>query len=413
MRRLITTFLSTILALLPIHATAQNDVHLGFSISKLSRIDAMATQYIAAGLLPDVMYGVARAEGIVHTASVSGYKPDDVFRIYSMTKPITAVAALILMEEGQLLLTDPVARYLPEFGEMQVLEADGSLRAATRPMTIRHLLTHTAGLSYGGYEHAVSKRYEASDHWSASSLEEFSKRIARLPLAADPGTFWHYSVSLDVLGRVIEVASGETLDQIFKTKIFDPLGMSETGFTLREDQRDRLVPLYEYREGGMTPAAADEINEYLKPNFPAGGGGLVSTLPDYLRFARMLLGNGELEGARILSRKTVDMMMADHLLAMGPGMKVNEAWLGNTENRNGSAELLGFGYGLGGAVIRDPIANGIPGSQGTYGWGGTGNTYFFVDRAENVSGVFFTQLRPSGTYPVRGQFRTLVYQAMD
>ena len=189
--------------------------------------------------------------------------------------------------------------------------------------------------------------------------------------------------------------------------------MADTGFTLRENQQNRFVPLYDFRENGMAPASPESVSNFLNPNFPAGGGGLISTLPDYMRFARMLLNDGKLDGVRILSRKTVDLMMADHALAMNPQLKVNEPWLGNTENRNGSADLLGFGFGLGGAVIRDLAANGIPGSKGTYGWGGTANTYVFIDRKEDVSGIFFTQLRPSGTYPVRSQFRALIYQALE
>lgn len=392
---------------------AQGDPRMGFELERLSRINEMAKVYVDDGLLPAVMYSVVRADGVVHTASVGDYRPDHVFRIYSMTKPVTAVATLVLMEEGKLLLTDPVARYLPEFDDVRVRQEDGTTRETVRPMTIRHLLTHTAGLTYSGNPSAVSKMYGEAALWEARSLEEFSHRVAALPLVADPGELWRYSVSLDVLGRVIEVISGQTLDAFFQDRVFTPLKMTDTGFTLREDQRDRFVALFDHREGGMEPASSESVDEFLKPNFPTGGSGLVATLGDYMRFARMLLGSGELDGVRLLSRKSVDLMMADHALAMNPGLKVNEAWLGNTENRNGGTDLIGFGFGLGGAVIRDVAANGVPGSPGTYGWGGTGNSYFFVDRSEDVSGIFFTQLRPSGTYPVRAQFRTLVYQAMQ
>ena len=390
--------------------TADN---LGFDVDRLGRVDDMARTYVEDGLLPGVMYGVVRSGGVVHVSGVGDYERDDVFRIYSMTKPITAVATLVLMEEGKLLLTDPVARYLPEFAEPRVMLDDGSTRPASRPITIRHLLTHTAGLTYGGGESRVSKLYGEADLWSAGSLTEFSHRVAALPLVDDPGELWRYSVSLDILGRLVEVVSGMSLEAFMASRIFRPLGMVDTTFTLRDDQRARFVPLFNYREGGMTPAGQGAVDSFVAPNFAAGGGGLVSTLPDYLRFARMLLNDGELDGARVLSRKTVDLMMADHAMAMNPSLKVNESWLGRTENRNGSAEFIGFGFGLGGAVVRDPARNGVAGSVGTYGWGGTGNTYVFIDRKENVSGVFFTQLRPSGTYPVRSQFRALVYQALE
>lgn len=385
---------------------------LGFSIERLERVDNMAREYVDAGLLPAVMYGVVRSDGVVHTSSVGRYQQEDLFRIFSMTKPITAVATLMLMEEGKLLLTDPISRYLPEFAQPQVLLEDGTLEAARRPITVRHLLTHTAGFTYGGGSGAVSKQYSAANLWTAGSLEDFSKELAAIPLVAHPGEFWHYSVSLDVLGRVLEVAAGQPFEQYLQERLFAPLRMNDTGFSVTTEEFKRLVPLYLYRPGGMDPSPPNFDQRYLKPPFPAGGGGLISSLGDYMKFARMLLNDGELDGARILSRKSVAMMMSDHLLSIDPELKVNEAWLGRTENRSGSVNI-GFGFGLGGAVVRDAVINGIPGSVGTYGWGGTGNTYFFVDREEDVSGVFFTQLRPSGSYAVRSRFRAMVYQALE
>ncbi len=386
-------------------------VQRGFHIERLQRVDDMAREYVEAGLLPAVTYGVVRAAGAVHTSTIGNYTDKQLFRIFSMTKPITAVAALMLMEEGKLLLSDPISLYLPEFANPKVLQDDGALAPARRPITVRHLLTHTAGFTYGGYPTEVSKRYGEANLWTSESLAAFSDRVAALPLIAHPGEFWHYSISLDVLGRVVEVAAGQPFAEYLQQRLFDPLGMVDTGFSIELAELPRLVPLYMHREGGMDPAPAEEDKRYLEPSFPAGGGGLISTLDDYMRFAQMLLNDGRLHGVQYLSRKSVDMMMGDHLLAMDPTLKVNEPWLGRTENRGGSVKL-GFGFGLGGAVIRDPVANGIPGSVGTYGWGGTGNTYFFVDREEDVSGVFFTQLRPSGTYPVRSRFRAMVYQAM-
>jgi CubicO group peptidase (beta-lactamase class C family) len=386
---------------------------MGFDIQKLNRVDDMAQSYIDNGLLPGAMYAVVRAEGVVHTSSVGGYRQDQTFRIFSMTKPITIVAALTLFEEGKLLLTDPVAHYLPEHSAPQVMQGDGTLRPARTTMTIRDLMTQTAGFTYSGNPSKVSEMYGEARIWDVRSLDAFSRRAAQLPLVADPGSFWRYSISLDILGRIIEVISGQTLDAFYAERIFEPLKMTDTAFTSSRDRLERLAPLFEYKEGGMDPADPAADDYYESPNFPSAGGGLISTLPDYIRFARMLLGDGALEGTRILSRKTVDLMMADHILAMNPDLKAAEPWLGRTENRNGTSHSLGFGYGLGAAIIRSPALNGVPGSAGTYGWGGNANTYLFVDRTEDVSGIFFTQLRPSGTYPVRAQFRAMIYQAMD
>lgn len=409
----LTQCLLLLLSLSLISVTAAADPkNTRFDEERLDRVLDMGRQYVDAGLLPDVMYGVVTSRGVVRMASVNEYRPDQLFRIYSLTKPITAVALLMLLEEGKLLLTDPVAMYLPEFENPQVLLPGGSLVPAERPITIRHLLTHTAGLTYGGEETGVSKRYTQADLWNAESLAEFSTKVAALPLVAQPGALWHYSVSLDVLGRVIEVVAGQPFDEFLEARIFKPLNMDDTGFLIKQDELERLVPHYIYREGGMSPAPQETTRDYLSPPFPAGGGGLVSTLPDYLRFAQMLLNGGQLDGVRVLSRKTIELMTMDHLLAMDAKLTVDEAWIGRTENRSGSVDL-GFGFGLGGAIIRDVAANGVPGSKGTYGWGGNTNVYFFLDREEDVGGVFFTQLSPSGVYPLRAGFRSLVYQAME
>lgn len=384
----------------------------GLDTARLERIGDVAREYIEQGRLPGAVWAVARRGGPPHLGTAGPLAPDTIFRIYSMTKPVTAVAVLMLYEEGRFLLGDPVSRYLPEFADMQVYTGDGQRRAAKHAITIKQLLTHTAGLTYDDDAPGVSKLYAEADIWRVSSLDEFSRRIASLPLAFEPGSRWHYSVSYDVLGRLVEVLSGEPFDEFLAERIFRPLDMSDTGFRIAPEKLGRLAPLYHRSADGMQRVPAGEDGDYRDPNpVPFGGGGLLSTVGDYLRFARMLLNEGELEGVRLLSRKTVELMMMDQLPAELGEPKLNESWLGRTENRNGDLHL-GLGYGLGGYVITDVAENAVPGSVGTYAWGGGASTYFFVDRKEQLAGVFLTQLTPSDSYPLRAQFRALVYQAI-
>jgi CubicO group peptidase (beta-lactamase class C family) len=390
----------------------------GLSRERLQRLDAMASRYVEQGRLPGATLAVARNGRVVKSDSVGAVNDDSIFRIYSMSKPITTVAVLLLFEEGRLLLTDPVGKYLPEFSTMQVISGrneDGSV--ATRPaqntMTIKHLLTHTAGLTYDDETAAgLPLLYHQADIWSASSLAAFSQQIASMPLAFEPGTRWHYSVAQDVLGRLVEVVAGQPFDQYMQQRILQPLRMEDTGFWVPEGKIDRFLPLYRKQGDGMKLADAASESGYRNPQrVPYGGGGLVSTAADYLRFAQMLANGGELDGVRLLSRKTVDLMMMNHLSGSIESLHVDDAWLSNTENRSGDMHL-GLGYGLGGYVFTDIAANAVPGSVGTYGWGGNGSTYFFVDRQESLVGLFLTQLSPSSSYPLRAQFRALVYQAL-
>jgi CubicO group peptidase (beta-lactamase class C family) len=336
-----------------------------------------------------------------------------------MTKPLTVVGVLMLYEEGKFLLTDPVALYLPEFTDMQVYVGEDNeegrveTRPAERPITIEDLLTHTAGLSYDDDTVAgVPKLYAQADLWSADSLSNFTEKVAALPLAFEPGSHWHYSVANDVLGRLIEVVAAQPFDVFLEARILGPLKMKDTAFYVPDTKLDRFASLYRRDGAGMrlveTPADSDYRN--AEP-VPFGGSGLVSTAADYLRFAQMLLNGGELDDVRLLGRKTVELMMADHL---GPDIKrprLNESWLGQTENRSGDMNL-GLGHGYGGYVITDVAENDVPGSVGTYAWGGGASTYFFIDPQEELIGLFLTQLTPSSSYPLRAQFRGLVYQAI-
>ena len=394
-------------------------VEVGLATDRLDRIDALIQGYVDDGRLPGAVYAVARHGQMARVAHGGSVQPDTLFRIYSMTKPVTVVGVLMLYEEGKFLLTDPVDRYLPEFTDMQVYVGEGDeegrveTRPAERPITIEDLLTHTSGLSYDDDTvDGVPNLYAQADLWSVNSLSSFTARVAALPLAFEPGTRWHYSVANDVLGRLIEVVAEQPFDVFLETRILGPLKMKDTAFYVPDTKLDRFASLYRRDGEGMrladTPADSDYRNE---ERVPLGGSGLVSTAADYMRFAQMLLNSGELDGVRLLGRKTVELMMTDHL---GPGIerpRLNETWLGRTENRSGDMNL-GLGHGYGGYVITDVAENDVPGSVGTYAWGGAASTYFFIDPQEELIGLFLTQLTPSSSYPLRAQFRGLVYQAI-
>lgn len=385
----------------------------GMTADRLDHITHFARQYVDQGQLPGVVYAVARRGQLARLAMVGNITSDAMFRIYSMTKPITVVATLILYEQGRFLLSDPLSRFLPEFETMQVYVRPGETRLATNPITIEQLLTHTAGLSYdeqgaGG----VADLYAKADIWSADSLAAFTQRLAQLPLAYEPGTRWHYSVANDVLGRLVEVVSGQGFDEFMAERILTPLKMTDTAFVVPDEKLERFLPLYRRDGDTMTLSESAEDSAYRNPNLvPYGGHGLVSTATDYLRFLQMLLNHGELEGSRILGRKTVELMMMDHLGNDYGKPPLADAWLSLTENRTGDLDL-GMGFGYGGYVIRDVAKNAVPGSVGTYAWGGGASTYFFIDPQEELIGLFLTQLSPSTAYPLRAQFRGLVYQAI-
>ncbi len=384
----------------------------GLSGDRLDRIEELAQGYLDEERVPGVVFAVARHGRLALLGSVGALQPDTIFRVYSMTKPVTVVAMLILFEEGKILLTDPVSRYLPEFANMRIYAGDDTL-PAQRPITIEDLLTHTAGLTYDSKtETGVPRLYDEADLWSAASLEEFTAKVAALPLVFEPGSRWHYSVAYDVLGRILEIVAEQPFDEFLQSRILGPLKMVDTAFHVPDAKLDRFTTLYQRDGDGMRPVETATESGYRNRELaPFGGHGLVTTAADYLRFAQMLLNGGELEGVRFLGRKTVELMMMDHL---GPDFerpRLNDAWLGRTENRSGDMHL-GLGYAFGGYVITDVAENDVPGSVGTYAWGGNGSTYFFIDPHEQLIGLFLTQLMPSDSYPMRAQFRGLVYQAI-
>lgn len=386
----------------------------GLSAERLDRIRSVFQQEIDDGALVGAVALVSRHgetayfETLGHLDREAGVpmRPDAIFRIASMSKPVTSVAVMILMEEGRFLLDDPVSRFLPEFAEMQVAVPDDptdpassiTLVPAERSITIRHLLSHTSGLTYGLFNRGpVGERYREAQLWSpGTTLAEFSQKVATLPLVHQPSTAWEYGVSTDILGRLVEAASGMTFAQFLEERIFGPLGMGDSGFYVPEEKADRLAAHYAVQRDGSLVAAPAHIEFRQPPALPSGGAGLVSTASDYAKFAQMLLNGGELNGARVLSRKSVELMSADHTAGL-----TQRGILGDS----------GFGLGL---SVRGPLGDsGNPGSHGAVGWSGIYNTFFWVDPEEDLFAVFMTQISPFGYRQWRNRFRVLVYQAFD
>jgi len=395
---------------------------LGFDPDRLRRIDQHFARYVDDGRLAGWQVAVMRDGRLAHHATYgmrnletgADWSSDTIARMYSMSKPITSVAAMILYEHGHFQLKDPVAKFIPSFADTPVYRG-GSFQAPvtepqTEPMRMWHLLTHTSGLTYGFHNsHATDAIYRnAGFEWGIPDgldLEACCEAWAALPLVFQPGSEWNYGVSTDVLGRVIEIVSGRPLDVFLRENILDPLGMVDTEFWVPEDKRDRFAELYfrnpSTKQATKMPAPSLES----KPTMLGGGGGLCGTASDYLRFTQMLMNGGELDGARILGSRTVDYMTRNHL----PGHADLEEY-----GRPLFAETTfdGVGFGLGFSVVLDSAANRVLGSEGSYSWGGAASTIFWNDPAEDLTALFLTQLLPSSTYPIRPQLQQLVYQAL-
>ena len=387
----------------------------GFSSTRLERVSAHMARYVEQGKLAGIIAAIARRAQIAYRevfgqADREAGTPmalDTIFRIYSMSKPITSVALMMLYEQGRFLLKDPVARYIPEFEHTRVFvrqtETGYEVAELERPITVLDLLTHTAGLSYGFepdlrfvdklyqerlWENGRPKKYE--------SLEGMMRTVASLPLAFQPGTAWHYSWATAMLGYLVQVLSDQPFEDYLQEKVFQPLGMVDTAFYVPEHKVARFATNYGPAEGGgIQPIEMPVGGGYLDPNrLPLGGEGLVSTTGDYLRFAQMLLNKGELDGVRLLGRKTIEWMTINHL---PPGLHI------------GDDPTTGFGLGF---SVTIGLAGRNVDSVGRYGWGGAATTRFWVDPQEELVGLFMTQFMPSGHYPVQDEFEVLTYQAL-
>ncbi|MEI6419443.1 MAG: serine hydrolase domain-containing protein, partial [Sphingomonadales bacterium] len=357
------------------------------------------------------------AQGLADVERGVPLREDTIFRIYSMTKPITSVALMMLVEQGKIALEDPVHRYIPEWKNLGVFVAGThrtgfQTRPTTRPMQVVDLFRHTAGLTYGfqlrtNVDEAY-RREKIGEIEKAGTLEGMIQALAKLPLEFSPGDAWNYSVATDVLGWLVQVVSGMPFEDFLAQHIFQPLGMVDTGFHVRAGQEHRFASCYQPgRDGSIVLQDDAASSSYLKaPSFVSGGGGLVSTAHDYLQFCRMLGNGGTLNGHRIISRKTLDLMTANHLPGGGSIASMSKSLFSE-------AAYDGVGFGLGFANTLNAAQTLMPGSNGDYFWGGAASTFFWVDPAEDLIGIFMTQLIPSSTWPVRREMRTMVYAALD
>jgi CubicO group peptidase (beta-lactamase class C family) len=396
----------------------------GFDAERLKRLDTfLAERYLAPGLLPHAQLLVARDGLPVHFSTQGEAAPgvplreDAIFRIASMTKPVTSIAFMMLLEEGRVSLDLPVAAFVPELADVEVYESGDlatgfSTRKPERPMLMLDLLRHTSGLTYEFQQRTpVDAAYRERGLGvirAQRGLEDFVATLGTVPLEFSPGEAWNYSVSTDVLGLVVQRASGLPFEEFLRTRIFEPLGMADTGFQVPASQLDRLPDAWwlHPEKGTILFDRGGAASSWARPPvLVSGGGGLASTTADYHRFVRMLLGGGALEGARLLGRKTLDLMTRNHLPGGGDLTQLSRSMFSE-------AIYAGQGFGLGFGINLDPALAMAAGSAGEFYWGGIYSTYFFVDPVERVSMIFMTQLMPSSSYPVRRQLKAMVYAAL-
>ncbi|GAC1612893.1 MAG: serine hydrolase domain-containing protein [Novosphingobium sp.] len=401
----------------------------GFDADRLARIAPFVDKhYIANGKLPNAQFLLARDGAEVHrfglgtarAKSSDGGGPalanDTIFRIASMTKPVTSIAFMMLVEEGLVALDDPVSRVIPEFANLGVYSG-GVGDAPFMPvkpapaMRMVDLMTHMSGLTYGLQNRTnVDAAYRKAELDMARKLPDndaFIAALAGIPLEFAPGTSWNYSISTDVLGVVVARLAGMSLGEFFRTRIFEPLGMKDTGFDCPVHQQDRLADAFAYTPG-KPPRLIDAgaTSNLVRPaGFHSGGGGLLSTIDDYHKFCRMLIGRGAADAVRIVSPKTLDLMTRNHLPGGADLTQMSKSLFSEAYN-------AGAGFGLGFGVTIDPARTLIPGSAGEFYWGGMYSTAFFIDPVEGLHMVFMTQLMPSSAYPIRRQLKTLIYSAL-
>ena len=421
----------------------------GMCPKRLERLNQWLSLQVECGRLAGTSVLVSRRGTTAFTATAGfankeqnqSFNHDTLVRLYSMTKPVTTVAAMMLYERGCFHLDDPIALCLPEFRDTPVWQPGKSesedilenLAPQQQPITVRQLMNHTSGLTYGFlHQSPVDQFYRDrqidfnSLENSQENLETMVRRLAEAPLLAQPGTNWNYGVSTDVLGRLVEIWSGKNLDQFFREEIFDPLGMKETGFHAPANSQNRCAALYGPADGTTMasvgksrdpldpprePAGVVRLDEGMesamitKPDIFSGGGGLIGSLHDYARFCQMLLNQGSLDGKRLLGSKTVRYMLSNHLPNNNDMAAMGQAQWSETTYE-------GIGFGLGFAVVVDPVKAHIITSVGECHWGGAASTFFWIDPVEDLFVVFLTQLMPSSTYPIRRELRTLVCQAI-
>jgi CubicO group peptidase (beta-lactamase class C family) len=396
----------------------------GLALSQLDRVgEHLRSRYVAPGKIPGSLALVAR-RGHICYLDVAGQRDlergtplteDTIFRIYSMTKPVTSLALMTLYERGLFSLDDPVHRFIPEWRDLGVYKAGSfpMLMSAPcqRPMTVRDLLMHTSGLTYdflraSNVDHAYRK-LQVGVPREGYTLRQMIEQLAGLPLEFVPGERWNYSLSVDVQGYLIEVLSGMSLPEYLRETLFEPLQMQDTGFEIRPGQVERFASCYERNPRKELVLSDDgQASHYRNVTFHSGGGGLVSTAADYYRFCQMLLNGGTLDGQRIIGSRTLDFMTRNHI----PGGADMSAFATGSFSET---IYQGVGFGLGFANKIDPVRSGYPASPGTFFWGGLASTLFWVDPVEELIVIFMTQLIPSSTFNFRGQLESLVYAALE
>jgi CubicO group peptidase (beta-lactamase class C family) len=392
-----------------------------FDDARLARLDKHLARYVDDGRLAGWQLALTHRDSLVHEASYGWrdreaglpVESDTIWRIASMTKPITSVCAMTLWEEGVFELTDPISKWLPAFEDVRVYDRGVAHTMvtvpATEPIRVWHLLSHTSGLTAGFMRMGIVDQLyrEAGYEFGAPAGHDLAACVddwARLPLLFQPGSAWGYGVSTDVLGRLIEIWTGQTLDVAFRNRVFEPLGMVDTGFWCDPAQQLRVSALYYYDEQGLASRITEgDAVAGQRPAILSGGGGLVSTTADYVRFTQMLVGEGALEGTRIVAPATIRLMASNHL--SGDLASLSTGGFAETS-------FDGVGFGLGFAVLDDPVRLHSPASRGEFYWGGIFSTAFWADPVEDVGCVFMAQLMPSSAHPIRSQLRQLVYSAL-
>tara|TARA_B100001093_G_scaffold520297_2_gene614439 strand:+ start:1524 stop:2801 length:1278 start_codon:yes stop_codon:yes gene_type:complete len=393
----------------------------GVSAERLERISEVSKSYLADEKVAGIATMVSRNGKIIYAKAFGErgvddsktLKMDDLFRIYSMTKPIVAVAAMQLYEKGMFHLNDPISKFLPELAELSVMDEEGNLTPNEASISMQQLLTHTAGFSYGFSNSKVDQEYNKAELWKSKDSDDFIKRVAALPLHYKPGERWHYSIAVDLTGVIVERLSGMGLDEYLQTHIFEPLGMVDTFFEVPKQKMSRFLPNHYYDYGEKSLKTVQETKEkynamsnYEDVSMFSGGGGLVSTAMDYMLFMEALQNGGSLNGNRILGPKTLQYMIRNHLSGS------IEQKGGAGENPLDQASNNGFGFGLGFGLVTNSVNNSIIGSEGEYNWGGAAGTVFWIDPVENITVVSMIQLM-SSPWKLREDLKVAVYQALD
>ena len=398
----------------------------GVSSERLNRVSEISKNYLTEGKVPGIVTMIARKGKLIYfeaygnrgVDSKEKIKINDLFRIYSMTKPITAIAAMQLYEKGKFQLNDPITKYLPELDNLKRYNSKGELIDVKTEITMQQLLTHTAGFTYGWGGGPVDKKYQEVKLWESDGSKEFIDKVSSLPLLFEPGTKWHYSIAVDITGVIIERLSGKTFSEYLSDNIFVPLGMKDTFFEVPNNKLNRFLPNHYYNKTTNSLGTINEDNtkisagtNYEKVKFYSGGGGLVSTAMDFMIFAECVRNGGLYNGIRIIGPKTVKFMTKNHLsgsLSGKGGSGESPSW--DTTSMN-QAESNGFGFGLGFGLVTDSVKRSIIGSDGEYSWGGAAGTIFWIDPVEDIVVVSMIQLMQS-PWTLRNDLKVATYQSI-